>query len=339
MGNLLSHPIEEKVLETISHEHLTYSIGSMQGYRMTMEDEYNIKVNEDESLSIFGVFDGHGGKEIAEIVSDKLIDVLFKELNELVKDETTTLKEYMTCVKDVFFGVDNELPHQPSLNCGTTAIVNIIIHKKYIISANTGDSRSIMSLDGGNCKTLSFDHKPSNMGERVRIENSGGYVINGRVNEILALSRAFGDFKFKIPFIELKANNNTFLEKNKRFFKNDLIHLPPELFQVSSEPDLLIYDLQQLKQPEFIILACDGIWDCYRNDDLIRLIRDKLVLDWSLQNIIEFILNDCISMASNITGIGFDNMTIIIIAVHDNSNIDDWYDMMKTKILKEKNLE
>lgn len=339
MGNLLSHPIEEKVLETISHEHLTYSIGSMQGYRMTMEDEYNIKVNEDESLSIFGVFDGHGGKEIAEIVSDKLIDVLFKELNELVKDETTTLKEYMTCVKDVFFGVDNELPHQPSLNCGTTAIVNIIIHKKYIILANTGDSRSIMSLDGRNCKTLSFDHKPSNMGERVRIENSGGYVINGRVNEILALSRAFGDFKFKIPFIELKANNNTFLEKNKRFFKNDLIHLPPELFQVSSEPDLLIYDLQQLKQPEFIILACDGIWDCYRNDDLIRLIRDKLVLDWSLQNIIEFILNDCISMASNITGIGFDNMTIIIIAVHDNSNIDDWYDMMKTKILKEKNLE
>lgn len=339
MGNLLSHPIEEKALETISHEHLTYSIGSMQGYRMTMEDEYNIKVNEDETLSIFGVFDGHGGKEIAEIVSDKLIDVLFKELNEMVKDESKTLKDFMACIKDIFFRIDHDLPHQPSLNCGTTAIVNIIINKKYIILANTGDSRSIMSLNGGNCKTLSFDHKPSNMGERVRIENSGGYVINGRVNEILALSRAFGDFKFKLPFIELKANNNTFLEKNKRFFKNDLIHLPPELFQVSSEPDLLVYDLQQLNQPEFIILACDGIWDCYRNDDLIRLIRDKLVLDWSLQDIIEFILNDCISMASNITGIGFDNMTIIIIAVHDNSNIDDWYDMMKTKILKEKNLE
>lgn len=341
MGQLLSHPIEEKSIEVKDHSRLSYCVGSMQGYRMTMEDAHSVKVNDDESLAIFGVFDGHGGKEVAQIVSHQLPMMLFKDLNLMVKSAANVpLKEYMKCIKDCFFTVDHDLSKQTAAHCGTTAIIAVIIEQKYIIVANTGDSRAIMSLNGGACKTLSFDHKPSTMGERVRIENSGGYVINGRVNEILALSRAFGDFKFKIPFIDVDSNHNKYAAANHKYFKHDLIHLPAELLQVSSEPDLLIYDLTCLKQPEFVVLACDGIWDCYRNDQLVKTIRDKLALDWSLQHITEFILNDCISMASNITGIGFDNMTLIIIAIHDkNNNINDWYSMMKKRILQEKNLE
>lgn len=340
MGQLLSHPIEEKTIDVKDHNRMSYCIGSMQGYRMTMEDAHSVKVNDDESLAIFGVFDGHGGREVAQIVSDQLPTLLFKDLNPLVKSKNTDLKTYMKCIKDSFFTIDHDLSKHTAAHCGTTAIVAVIIEQKYIIVANTGDSRGIMSLNGGACKTLSFDHKPSTMGERVRIENSGGYVINGRINEILALSRAFGDFKFKIPFIELDSNHNKYAAANKKYFKHDLIHLPAELLQVSSEPDLMIYDLNYLKQPEFIVLACDGIWDCYRNEQLVKTIRDKLALDWSLQHITEFILNDCISMASNITGIGFDNMTLIIIAIHDKSNnIDDWYSMMKKRVLKEKNLD
>ncbi|EGV61703.1 Protein phosphatase 2C 4 [Yamadazyma tenuis] len=339
MGQLLSHPIEEKTIDIRSHTSLTYCIGSMQGYRASMEDAHSVKVNEDESLGLFAVFDGHGGREVADIISETLPKMLFTKLNQMVK-RGAELKEYMRFIKDSFFKVDSDLPPESSANCGTTAIVVMIIEKKYIIVANTGDSRAILSLRGGACKTLSFDHKPSNMGERVRIENSGGYVINGRVNEILSLSRALGDFKFKVPFVELDSCHNKYAARNKKYFKHDLIHLPPELLQVSCEPDLLIYDIKQLRQPEFIVLACDGIWDCYRNEKLIKVIRDKLALDWSLQHIIEFVLNDCISMASNITGIGFDNMTLIIIAIHDeNTSIDEWYEMMKTRILKEKKIE
>lgn len=338
MGQLLSHPIEEKTITLREHSTLGYCIGSMQGYRTTMEDAHSVKVNEDESLAVFSVFDGHGGRDVADIVSEKLPALLFKKLNQMVKQKSQ-LADYMSCIKDCFFEIDHDLPTQQSAHCGTTAIVTVIIENKYIIVANTGDSRAILSLDGGACKTLSFDHKPSNMGERVRIENGGGYVINGRVNEILALSRAFGDFKFKVPFIELENSHNKYAAQNRKFFKHDLIYLPPELLQVTCEPDLMVYDLNFLKQPEFIVLACDGIWDCYRNDQLVKIIRDKLSLDWSLQHISEFILNDCISMASNITGIGFDNMTIIIVAVYDNNNnINEWYEMMKNRILKEKNL-
>ena len=62
MGQLLSHPIEEKELDYKCYTNLTYCIGSMQGYRMTMEDAHNVKINETENLAVFGVFDGHGGK-------------------------------------------------------------------------------------------------------------------------------------------------------------------------------------------------------------------------------------------------------------------------------------
>ena len=137
--------------------------------------------------------------------------------------------------------------------------------------------------------------------------------------------------------MELSDSHNKYVEKNKQYFKNDLVHLPPELLQVTSEPEVLVYDLSALTAPEFLVLACDGIWDCYRNDQLIKVIRDKLALDWSLEHITEFILNDCISMASNITGIGFDNMTLIIVALHSSEgDIDDWYRKMKAKILAEK---
>ena len=43
-------------------------------------------------------------------------------------------------------------------------------------------------------------------------------------------------------------------------------------------------------------------------------------------------------MANNYTGIGFDNMTLIIVAVHTNNSIEDWYEHIKNKILKEKGL-
>ncbi|WPK23118.1 hypothetical protein PUMCH_000343 [Australozyma saopauloensis] len=338
MGQLLSHPVEEKAIDFRSFDSMTYCIGSMQGYRMTMEDAHDVRISEDESLAVFGVFDGHGGKDVAELLRKRLVASVFKELNILVRaNKNVELATLTKTIKNCFFAVDSGLPEPAASNCGSTAIVTTIVANKYVIVSNTGDSRSILSMKGGLPKNLSFDHKPSNMGERVRIENSGGYVINSRVNEILALSRAFGDYKFKLPWLQLAApgNNNSFLEQNRKLVKNNLVALPPELYQVTVEPEFVIYDIAALSNPEFVVLACDGIWDCYTNNQLILLIRKKLRDRWSLQHITEYILNDCISMASSATGIGFDNMTLMIIAIHPDSTMDDWSIMMEKRVNEE----
>jgi serine/threonine protein phosphatase PrpC len=86
-------------------------------------------------------------------------------------------------------------------SCGSTAVV-FILTPTYIVCANAGDSRCVLSSRGV-CKNLSDDHKPNNPLESARIRAAGGYVVvargrgMGRVEGILGISRGFGDFYLK----------------------------------------------------------------------------------------------------------------------------------------------
>jgi serine/threonine protein phosphatase PrpC len=78
---------------------------------------------------------------------------------------------------------------------GCTANV-VMITKTEIICANAGDSRSVLCKKGKS-KDLSTDHKPDLPQEKRRIERANGFVEESRVNGMLALSRAIGDFEYK----------------------------------------------------------------------------------------------------------------------------------------------
>lgn len=84
--------------------------------------------------------------------------------------------------------------------------------------------------------------------ERRRIKKAGGFIsFNGvwRVAGILATSRALGDYPLK--------------ERNL----------------VIADPDILTFDLGEL-QPQFMILATDGLWDAFTNEEAVSYIKERL---------------------------------------------------------------
>lgn len=351
LDDVIEVNIRNEPVQGIERQKTDQSLTSLSSYTSlntstaTLSSELDNMVNPLNSIrfNVYGVFDGHGGsnasKFISEILPLTIKQAIEVEINKLsienklklldpLNEETLFILDFTKILKNCFMKVDHKFYYDPNNNSGSTAVV-VVIFKGYIITANTGDSRCILSRDG-NVKNLSFDHKPKNLGELIRIHNDGGYVSQNRVNSILALSRAFGDFNFK-----LHNNNN-----HGRFHlsrNNKKIPLTaPEEYQVTVEPDIIYQKLDSLKD-EFLVVACDGIWDCYKSNDLIHLIRHQLSLGKKLTEINEIILDNCIGMANTITGIGFDNMTIIIIALHkDETNLDSWYQTTKKKILDEK---
>ncbi|PWW79427.1 protein serine/threonine phosphatase 2C [Tuber magnatum] len=109
----------------------------------------------------------------------------------------------------------------------------------------------------GKALRLSYDHKGSDENEGKRVANAGGLILNNRVNGVLAVTRALGDSYMK------------------------------EL--VTGHP----YTTETVLQPEadeFIILACDGLWDVCSDQeavDLVRQVQDpqeasKMLVDYAL---------------------------------------------------------
>jgi serine/threonine protein phosphatase PrpC len=71
-----------------------------------------------------------------------------------------------------------------------------LVTKDEVYVANAGDARCVIACKG-KAKDLSIDHKPDIPTEKRRVQRAGGFVEYGRVNGIIAISRAIGDWEYK----------------------------------------------------------------------------------------------------------------------------------------------
>ena len=83
---------------------------------------------------------------------------------------------------------------------------------------------------------------------------------------------------------------------------------------------LSLHEPQVLTDPAFALrlrrLACDGVWDCMTNQQVVEFIRER-IRNTPLSEICEAILDNCIADDPKTTGgIGGDNMTIVIVQLH-----------------------
>ncbi|XP_052182919.1 protein phosphatase 2C 16-like [Diospyros lotus] len=224
----------------------------------------------------FGVYDGHGGSQVANYCRDRV----HLALSETLKDiETSLVEESMRDAQQVewqkafthcFHKVDDEIGGEASRDTatdnqdasddsfepvapetvGSTAVV-ALISSSHIIVANCGDSRAVL-YRGKEPMALSTDHKPNREDEYARIEASGGKVIqwNGhRVFGVLAMSRSIGD----------------------RYLKPWIIPEPEVTFTPRARED------------ECLILASDGLWDVMTNAEACDVARRRILL-WHKKN-------------------------------------------------------
>lgn len=228
------------VLSAHSVQESFYGIAQTQGLRPTMEDAHCIDSTNDYLL--FGLFDGHGGRQVADYAALHM-PLNFKK--SFADSPYSNWAQYIHALKNSFIQTDADLDPIYANNQGSTALV-LVITKDHIFVANAGDSRAILSFTNTNIiKQLSTDHKPSNVCEYNRITKLGGQIVTcgvPRVNGVLAVSRALGDKALR-PYVM---------------------------------PDPQIGCITSLANTELIILACDGVWDVLNNEEAIAIVRNAL---------------------------------------------------------------
>jgi protein phosphatase PTC1 len=68
--------------------------------------------------------------------------------------------------------------------------------RRVLYSANAGDARGVLCR-AGKAVRLTYDHKGTDKQEAKRITDAGGFVMSGRVNGVLAVTRSLGDSSMK----------------------------------------------------------------------------------------------------------------------------------------------
>jgi serine/threonine protein phosphatase PrpC len=201
---------------------------------MALTKEFVIKYHEDIYPSqLMGVFDGHGGAEVANYLATNLEPILCKQLiQEAERSAGFTDAAIWTALKQTFVCIDQkikvEAPHLEGQ--GSTATVALIFNGKLWI-ANVGDSRAILDRNGGT--QLTEDAKPDDLRYKKSIEKRGGVVslaAEGGVARIdwnLAVARAIGDHRLR--------------------------------GHVSARPKITTFPVPTAGS--HLILACDGIFD------------------------------------------------------------------------------
>lgn len=103
MGAYLSEPLTEKISQDESHDHIAWGVSGMQGWRMSMEDAHCCHADiDDNQNSLFGVFDGHGGKEVAEYCAENFH-------NFLLDCDEYREGDIKTALKKTFMAIDEAL--------------------------------------------------------------------------------------------------------------------------------------------------------------------------------------------------------------------------------------
>ena len=303
--------ISPHIANGLTNPRLNISIGECheQGKRPEMEDECTIllstqpsqtsqtsqtsqmnEINDEENDCAFlAVYDGHAGGETSKFLK--------QELHRHILTHSSFPNEIQKSIMEGCRSCD--------LCCGETSgstAVMCLVFQHQLWFANVGDSEAVLCVRG-RAVPMSKPHRPCecNQGkkckcpETLRIKAAGGFVLRKRIMGLLAVSRAFGDVDSKPthPASTLGTYGGT--------YKGDFVISTP---YVTNHP---IDD-----STEFVVLACDGLFDVLTYQVVVDIARNSLRKDGDVKVACKALVKRALEKGTT------DNVSVVIICLNQN---------------------
>jgi serine/threonine protein phosphatase PrpC len=259
---------------------LAYGVSQMPGKRVLMEDSSVASCWD--TAAVFAVCDGHSdGGQVSKFVVESFPSKFRQSLKSIetmsTPPQSTSSQniDWHTICTDICTSTDTRLKDS-KLAGGSTAVIAIVTATE-IVCANVGDCRCILVQQQQQEQEepiievvpLSDDHKANTEIEINRIKNAGLNVAvesfqdaTGETISIskvvlsddnkMACSRTFGDFEYKA--------NKTLADSEQA---------------VVAVPDVTVHPRDALRD-QFLILACDGIWDVMSSDEVGQFVLNAI---------------------------------------------------------------
>jgi pyruvate dehydrogenase phosphatase len=236
------------------------------------------------------VIDGHVGWETSAALAERLIPSVSGALQGLYsRRENPSSEAINSAIKDAFISLDNDFVYtsvEKALDSGSRKEAAQLLSQAWagavallafydqargeVKVALTGDLRAVRgrrSVDGKwETKVLTVEQDGDNEEEadRIRREHPGepDVVKDGRVLGWQP-SRAFGDAGMKWSLEIQRTVRDKFLGGRRI---SDKVKTPPYL---TAEPVITTTDV---KDGDFLILGCDGLWECLTSQEAVALV-------------------------------------------------------------------
>lgn len=199
------------------------------------------------SVSVYGMFIGHGAPTASELCARNFVPTLLDDLN-LYNDPCHALRN--TCqTLEAFVLAKSALDRS---YYGTTLLVVVLIDSALYV-VNIGNSRALLATHTSAFHVLTHDHDSTNPHEVARVHAAGGFFVDGKVNNLIRVTRSIGD-------LELKGRKHiTFPHLN---LSSDVVLATPDLH------------VQQLSpQYPFLIIASPEVSFHLSNTTILHIVR------------------------------------------------------------------
>ncbi|KAJ5889072.1 Adenylate cyclase [Penicillium taxi] len=232
------------------------------------------RLKPDNVETLVGMFDGQtlssGGSRVAKYLHEHFTSTFSHELKKLQRDHGETpldalRRAFLSLNKNMAGSAyrsidDRELRqyhrgsaskqlNQEDIHSGGVATV-LYMNNMDLYAANVGDVQAILVKSDGTLRFLTRVHDPAESSERARIRAAGGYVSrNGKLNDVLTVSRCFGHFQMMPSVIAAPYTMHTTLTEQDEM----IIIASKELWDFVT-PELVV-DVTREAHPDLMFAA------------------------------------------------------------------------------------